>query len=87
MKPRVPRWKDMIGGLYYGNSFAVYKMVPSPPIVMTKSIFYLVVSLLNNLYLAVCMVLNDFCMTLLSVLSSKKKKLTSNECANKVITF
>jgi len=35
MKPKVPRWKEMIGGAFCGNYLAVYKIVPSPPIVIT----------------------------------------------------
>ena len=34
MNPNVPRWKDMIGGAFRGNYLAVYRIVPSPPIVM-----------------------------------------------------
>jgi hypothetical protein len=38
MKPRVPLWKEMIGGASPGNYLAVYKIVPSPPIVIMKLI-------------------------------------------------
>lgn len=72
MKPKVPRWNEIIGGDYCGNSFAVYKMVPSPPIVITKSIFYFVVYVLNRLQVISCIALKDFSWTLFSVRSSKK---------------
>jgi hypothetical protein len=72
MKPNVPRWKDIIDGLYSGNYLAVYKIVPSPPIVITKSIFSFVVSLLNRLYVISLIVLKDFSWTLSSVFSSRK---------------